>query len=88
MIFYPEKLLPEQLYGTVRYLEGLQEFLCAGGTVIIRELKQEILLTEGRKTGEIYGRIRDEGTASCRHTQCPERKRISWKRIYWNIGIN
>ena len=39
VVFYPEKLSVEQLYGTVRYLEGLQEFLfyVPGGTVISSE---------------------------------------------------
>ena len=58
VVFYPEKLSVEQLYGTVRYLEGLQEFLfyVPGGTVISsEELKQEIPLTEGEeeKQGDI-----------------------------------
>ena len=61
VVFYPEKLSVEQLYGTVRYLEGLQEFLfyVPGGTVISsEELKQEIPLMEGEEENrEIYGRI-------------------------------
>ena len=77
VVFYPEKLSVEQLYGTVRYLEGLQEFLfyVPGGTVISsEELKQEIPLTEGEEENrEIYGRILRE-MKELLHTQCPEKK--------------
>ena len=78
VVFYPEKLSVEQLYGTVRYLEGLQEFLFyvpGGGTVISpEELKQEIPLTEGEEENrEIYGRILRE-MKELLHIQCPEKK--------------
>lgn len=77
VIYYPEKLSVEQLYGAVRLMEGLQEraFYLPGGNVISAgELRERVTLPEGEEENReiscgILGEMKE-----LLHPQCMEKK--------------